>query len=58
MEVKIRSFGTLLAKMEEIEGAIGRQFHFLSIVCAVNTRLDSLSGLDMCYLKHEQPIFI
>jgi hypothetical protein len=41
---KLRNFNTLLAKMAEIEGAVGRQFQSLSIVfvCAVNTKLASL----------------
>jgi hypothetical protein len=32
MDVKIRNFGTLFAKMAEIKGAIGRQSQSLSIV--------------------------
>jgi hypothetical protein len=38
--------GVLLAKMADIQGAIGRQFQSLSIVfvCAVNTKLASLSS--------------
>jgi hypothetical protein len=40
IDVEIRNFGTLLVKMAEIEGAIGRQSQSLSIVfdCAVITR--------------------
>jgi hypothetical protein len=43
MDVEIRNFGTLLAKIAESEGAIGRQFQFISIVfiCAVDTNLAS-----------------
>ena len=53
--MKFRVIGTLkyeisaqsLAKMAEIEGAIGRQFQSLStvFVCAVDTKLASLFGL-------------
>jgi hypothetical protein len=48
VDVKIRNFGTLLVKMAEIEGAVGRQFQSLSIVflCAVDTKLASLFELD------------
>jgi hypothetical protein len=44
MDVKIRNFRTLLAKMAETEEALGRQFQSLSIIfaCAVNTKLASL----------------
>ena len=48
IDVKIRNFGTLLAKMAKIEGAIGRHFLSLSIVfvCVVNTKLALLCGLE------------
>jgi hypothetical protein len=52
IDVKIRNSGTLLAK--EIEGAIWRQFQSISIVfiCAANTKLASLCGLEISLQIH------
>jgi hypothetical protein len=49
IEVKIRNFGTLLAKMAEIEELYRTSVPVLSIVfvCAVNTKLASLCGLEL-----------
>ena len=67
MDVKIRNFGTLLAKMAEIEGAIGRQFQSLSILRGLTfwTRVlaPDIYGAhrlrnDVCYLLRFRLVFV